>query len=309
MNKFFKCLAVVATLFAAATASAQEDPSKHTVIIEPFSKSPLVTYTATDNVRSAVISGLAEVNRFHIVDATSDARLKALFDGKDYEDVITESNWQEQSTAAYQAINADRLLKGQVELYEHDCKVNDNGDLVYYCMVNFTLQLFDITNGTLIGSKSYKYNELSLSNYDEAFNNCLKKISGFHNGITKVKPDMLAFCNEHFKVNTYILELGDADKKGNITDLWISGGEEMGFLKGSIFAVYKEKKIGPKVAREKIGEIVAEEVLEGLTRCKVNKKEAPVIQQEFQNGTQLIIELDRQRGDGFNNFASGFLGL
>jgi hypothetical protein len=260
-------------------------------------------------VRSAVISGLSEINRFHIVDALTDARLKTLFEDRNYEEVVTESNWQTESTAAYKAINADRLLKGQVDLVQYNLKYNDDGEPIYYCTLNYTLQLFDITNGTLIGSKSYKYDELSVSRYEDALNSCLKKISGFHNGIMKVKPDVLGFCNEHFKVITCILELGEADKKGNITDLWISGGEEMGFLKGSIFAVYKEKKIGPKVAREKIAEIVAEEVLDGLTRCKVAKKEAPVIQQEYNAGTALIIELDRQRGAAFGEAMGGLLGL
>lgn len=302
-------MAVVATLFATFSASAQGDPVKRTVIIEPFTNAASVTKTERDNVRSAVISGLSEINRFHIVDALTDARLKTLFEDRNYEEVVTESNWQTESTAAYQAINADRLLKGQVDLVQYNLKYNDEGEPIYYCTLNYTLQLFDITNGTLIGSKSYKYDELSVSRYEDALNSCLKKISGFHNGIMKVKPDVLGFCNEHFKVNTCILELGEADKKGNITDLWISGGEEMGFLKGSIFAVYKEKKIGPKVAREKIAEIVAEEVLDGLTRCKVAKKYAALIQQEFYAGTTLIIELDRQRGAAFGEAMGGLLGL
>ncbi len=308
MKSLLKLTLVVVATFVATNLFAQEDPTKQTVIVEPFTYSASVSSTARDNVRSAVLTGLAKVNRFYAVDALTDSRLSSLFAERSYEDVVTESNWQTESTTVYKSLNAERLLKGQVEMVSLYKKYNDEGKPIYWCDLNFTLQLFDITNGTLIGSKSYKYSELSVSTNDDAFNNCINKISGYHNGIMEVKPDVLQFCNEYFKVNTYILELGEADKKGNITELWISGGTEMGFLKGSIFAVYKEKKVGPKVVREKIAEITAEEVLDGVTRCKVGKKEAPIIQQEFNAETKLFIELDRQRGDGFNNIMGGLLG-
>ena len=72
--------------------------------------------------------------------------------------------------------------------------------------------------------------------------------------------------------------------------------------------MYKEKKVGSKVMREKIAEIVAEEVVEGLTRCKVKGKEAPIIQQEFNAGTQLEVELDHQSGDGLKEIGKAIFG-
>lgn len=72
--------------------------------------------------------------------------------------------------------------------------------------------------------------------------------------------------------------------------------------------MYKEKKIGPKVIREKIAEIVAEEVMEGLTRCKVKGKESSIIQQEFNAGTQLEVELDHQSGDGLKEIGKAIFG-
>ena len=124
----------------------------------------------------------------------------------------------------------------------------------------------------------------------------------------ELEPEVLGFCNEYFKVTTYIVELGETNKKGVLVDLWIAGGEEIGYQKGSVFYVYKEKKIGPKVIREKIAEIVAAEVMEGLTRCKVKAKESPIIQQEFNAGTQLEVELDHQRGDVIKDISNGIFG-
>jgi hypothetical protein len=72
--------------------------------------------------------------------------------------------------------------------------------------------------------------------------------------------------------------------------------------------VYKGKKVGSKVIREKIAEIVAEEVMDGLTRCKVKGKESSIIQQEFNAGTQLEVELDHQRGDDLKAITNGIFG-
>lgn len=304
------CFVVLAVAILSATSLyAQEDPQKQTVIIEPFTTSPGISTSITDNVRSAVITGLNTVNRVHIVDALADSRLKGLFAEKNYEDVVNEYNWQQESAAAYKALNANFLLKGNVEMYELYKKTDENGNVTFYCMLNFTLQLTDLNDGSIKGSKSYQLNELSVSNVDDAFNSCLKKITGGRNDLgINMKPEVLGFCNEYFKVTTYIIELGETNKKGVVVDLWISGGEEIGYQKGSVFYVYKEKKIGPKVIREKIAEIVAEEVMEGLTRCKVKAKESPIIQQEFNAGTQLEVVLDHQSGDGLKEFGKAIFG-
>lgn len=289
-------LAVAAT-FTLIGASAQEDPSKETVIIDPFTYSAQASATARDNVRSAVISGFSNVGRFFVVDATTDARLSKLFENRTAEEVVNDANWKTESEAAYKSIGAKKLLKGSVELlYEHS-KINDDGDRVYYTDVNFTLQVFDITNGAMSGSESYKYSELSLTSYADSFNDALKKIT----------KDMTQFCNKYFKMESYILELGEADKKGNITDLWISGGTEMGISNGTIFKVLAEKKIGPKVTRVAIGEVIAKEVLDGLTRCEItDKKGGEAIKTRFNEGEKLYVELDRKRGDGLKGFGRAF---
>lgn len=305
----FRFVVLAVAILSATSLYAQEDPKKQTVIIEPFTTSPGISASITDNVRSAVITGLNTVNRVHIVDALADSRLKGLFAEKNYEDVVNEYNWQQESAAAYKALNANFLLKGNVEMYELYKKTDENGNVTFYCMLNFTLQLTDLNDGSIKGSKSYQLNELSVSNVDDAFNSCLKKITGGRNDLgINMKPEVLGFCNEYFKVTTYIIELGETNKKGVVVDLWISGGEEIGYQKGSVFYVYKEKKIGPKVIREKIAEIVAEEVMEGLTRCKVKAKEAPIIQQEFNAGTQLEVVLDHQSGDGLKEFGKAIFG-
>lgn len=296
MKNFFKSAAIIAALFAVVSVSAQEDPTKETVIIEPFTQTGGET-VALDNLRSAVMSGFSNVGRFFVVDALTDGRLSKLFSERNYEEAVTDANWQTESANVYKSLNAEKILKGQLELLSFYKKVDDDGDLIYYCDLNFTLQVFNINDGTMAGSESYKYHELSVTSGDDAFNSACKK----------VVKDMTQFCNKHFKVESYVLELGEADKKGAIADLWISGGTEMGFSNGTIFKVMVEKKIGPKVTRSQIGQVIAKEVSDGVTRCEImNKAEGAVIKQAFNDGQTLYIELDRKRGDGLKALGRGF---
>lgn len=296
MKRFIKLFAVVVAMFAAVSVSAQDDPSKETVIVEPFTQVGERT-VALANLRSAVMSGFSEVGRFYVVDALTDSRLSTLFAERDYEDVVTEDNWQSESTAVYKSLNAKYLLKGQLELLSLYSKLDDDGDRNYYCDVNYTLQVFNIADGTMSGSETYQFHELSVTSSDDAFNAICRKVI----------KDMTQFCNKYFKMESYVLELGEADKKGAIADLWIAGGTEMGISNGTIFKVLVEKKIGPKVTRSQIGQVIAKEVSDGVTRCEImNKKEGEVIKQAFNDGQTLYVELDRKRGDGLKDVGRMF---
>lgn len=297
MKNCFKFILAAVAMSVATGVSAQEDPQKETVIVDPFIYSSGASAVARDNVRSAVMSGFSNVGRFYVVDALTDSRLSKLYENREIEDAVTDENWKTESEAAYKAIGAKKLLKGLVELHYEYEKIDDEGDKVYHTDINFTLQVFDIATGTMSGSESYKYSELSVSSYADAFNYVIKKIT----------KDMTQFCNKYFKVESYILELGEADKKGAIKDLWISGGTEVGFANGTIFKVCAEKKVGPKVARVTIGEVIAKEVLDGMTRCEIkDKKEGDAIKEKFNAGEKLVVEIDRKRGDGMKGLGRMF---
>ncbi len=289
MKKFFKSVAVAVALVSTLGAFAQEDPSKETVIVEPFTCIQDGYDRATQNLRGAVMSGFSNVGRFDVVDAASDARLSALFKERKYEDVVTDTNWQTESSTAYKSLNAKRLLKGQVEMFKEYTKIADDGTKYYYSDVNFTLQVFSIEDGSMVGSDSFSYHELSSASYINSFNEVLRK----------AEKDMVQFCNKYFKVESYVIDLGETDKKGNLVDLWVSGGSNVGVSKGSIFLVSVEKKIGPKTTRVQIGQVIAEEVTDDMTRCKVLKKEEGVaMAAAFRENKTLYVELDRKRGDG-----------
>ena len=224
MKNCFKTVLAAVAVLVWLGASAQDDPSKETVIINPFTHTSAVSQAACDNIRAAVLSGFADRGRFHIVD------------------------------------------------------------------------VYNIADGAMIGSEDLSVSGIDADSKDGAFNDAMKDL----------RKGMVGFVDKHFKFETYILELGEADKKGRVKELYISGGTEMGVAKKTRFKVFLERKIGPKVTKSEIGTIVAVEVMDGVTKCQVASGE-DAIKEKFNNGDKLVVILDKQ-GTAAGGFFKGLVG-
>ena len=148
----------------------------------------------------------------------------------------------------------------------------------------------------MVGSETIAVTGVDADSKDGAFNDAMKDL----------RKAMTKFVDNHFKFETYILELGEADKKGRVKDLYISGGSEMGVAKKTRFKVYTERKIGPKVTKSEIGTLVAVEVMEGVTKCQVAAGEE-AIKEKFNSGEKLIVIVDKQ-GTAAGGFLKGLVG-
>lgn len=295
-NLFKTALAAVAVLVSLG-ASAQEDPSKETVIINPFTRTAAVSQAACDNIRAAVLSGFADRGRFHIVDALTDGTLSKLYADRTVEDVVNDANWKTESEAAYKALGAKKVVIGQANNVSFSKFKSDiDGKMYNKAEVTYSLKVYNIADGAMIGSEDLSVTGVDVDSQDGAFNDAMKDL----------RKAMVRFVDNHFKFETYILELGEADKKGRVKELYISGGTEMGVAKKTRFKVYLERKIGPKVTKAEIGTIVAVEVMEGVTKCNVVTGE-DAIKDKFNNGDKLIVILDKQ-GTAAGGFLKGLVG-
>lgn len=274
-------LAAIAVLFVSGV-SAQEDPQKETVIVNPFTRTSSVSGAVNDNVRAAVLSGFSERGRFHIVDALTDATLTELYGNRSVEDVVNDANWQSESTAVYKKLNAKKVVIGQTNDLTYS--VWTSGDTRYNkAEISFSLRVYNIEDGSMGASETIVVEASDADSRDLALTEALKE----------VRRAMTKFVDDHFKFETYILELGQADKKGRVKELYISGGTEMGVAKKTRFKVFAERKIGPKVTTQEIGTIVAKEPMDGVTLCEVADGDVP-IKDKFNSGEKLIVVLDKQ---------------
>jgi hypothetical protein len=298
MKNLSKILLSAASLFVVSAALAQEDPSKETVIVNPFTYSAATNKAASDNVRAAVLTGLSDRGRFHIVDALTDEALAGLYANRQVEDVVNDANWKSESEAVYKKLGANKMITGETTLVSFSRYKSDLDDKMYNkCEVTVMLKVYNIADGAMVGSDNISVMGIDADSNDGAFNNAMGDL----------RKAMTNFVDDHFKFETYILELGDSDKKGRLQELYISGGTEMGIANKTRFKVYCEQKIGPKVTKKEIGTLAAIEVMEGVTKCKVANGEAE-IKEKFSNGDKLIVVLDQQ-GTAAGQFAKGLLGL
>ncbi|WP_295935635.1 hypothetical protein [uncultured Alistipes sp.] len=292
MKNFFKPVLTFVAACVALGASAQEDPSKETVIVNPFTHTAAVSQAASDNIRAAVLAGISDRGRFHIVDALTDEVLSGLYANRNIEDVVNDANWQSESEAAYKKLGASKVLIGQANNVSFSRYKSDiDGKMTDKCEVTVSLKVYSITDGSMVGSENVAVTGIATESKDGSFNNAMKDL----------RKAMTKFVDNHFKFETYILELGDSDKKGRLKELYISGGTEMGVAKKTRFKVYCEQKIGPKVTKKEIGTIVAIEVMDGVTKCQIAEGDA-AIKEKFSNGEKLTVVVDKQ-----GTAAGGFL--
>ena len=284
MKNCFKTVLAAVAVLVWLGASAQDDPSKETVIINPFTHTSAVSQAACDNIRAAVLSGFADRGRFHIVDALTDGTLSKLYADRNVE-------------AAYKALGARKVVIGQANNVSFSQFKSDiDGKMYNKAEVTYSLKVYNIADGAMIGSEDLSVSGIDADSKDGAFNDAMKDL----------RKGMVGFVDKHFKFETYILELGEADKKGRVKELYISGGTEMGVAKKTRFKVFLERKIGPKVTKSEIGTIVAVEVMDGVTKCQVASGE-DAIKEKFNNGDKLVVILDKQ-GTAAGGFFKGLVG-
>ena len=285
MKNCFKTVLAAVAVLVWLGASAQDDPSKETVIINPFTRTSAVSQAACDNIRAAVLSGFADRGRFHI------------YADRNVEDVVNDANWKSESEAAYKALGAKKVVIGQANNVSFSQFKSDiDGKMYNKAEVTYSLKVYNIADGAMIGSEDLSVSGIDADSKDGAFNDAMKDL----------RKGMVGFVDKHFKFETYILELGEADKKGRVKELYISGGTEMGVAKKTRFKVFLERKIGPKVTKSEIGTIVAVEVMEGVTKCQVASGE-DAIKEKFNNGDKLVVILDKQ-GTAAGGFLKGLVG-
>lgn len=278
-------------LFIAVGAFAQHEPEKEIVIINPFTHISIVSQAVGDNVRAGVLSGFADRGRFHIIDALTNGVLAKLHADQNREDQVSDANWRVENEAAYKALGATKLVIGQTNsLYFTASK----SEKKHSAEVTLSLKVYNIADGAMIVSETLAVTGGNAPSEDGALNAAMKEL----------RKEMVRFVDNHFKFETCILELGESDKGGQVKELYISGGAEMGITKKMHFNVYIERKIGPKLTKTKVGTLVSSEVLDGVTKCQVLSGEE-VIKEKFNNDEKLIVIVDP---DGKSSFFKRLVG-
>lgn len=265
---------------------AQSEPKKDVVIVDLFTRTNVVSSSIAETARQNVIAGFAEKGRFTLIDAETDATLKKLNAERPKEDVVDESNILNQDKEqAYKSLGARYLITGSSTNYSSTSSTV-NGKKVYKSVLDLSLKVFDINTGEVVAAEIIKG--------DSGYTSYPTQKEADASALTSIKASMASFVSQYFKFETSILELGDADKKGRVKEAYINGGSGIGVQKGTVFLVYKTKKIGTKIIKTQIGKLVASEIDTDVTKCRVVDGEEE-IKALFNNGVSLIVISDKDR--------------
>lgn len=170
MKNCFKTVLAAVAVLVWLGASAQDDPSKETVIINPFTHTSAVSQAACDNIRAAVLSGFADRGRFHIVDALTDGTLSKLYADRNVEDVVNDANWKSESEAAYKALGAKKVVIGQANNVSFSQFKSDiDGKMYNKAEVTYSLKVYNIADGAMIGSEDLSVSGIDADSKDGAF--------------------------------------------------------------------------------------------------------------------------------------------
>ena len=232
-------------LAAAALVSLATMAGKKVVIaIGDFDSTADVSYTVEEKVKQNVTSGLSAVNHLQMIESQ---------DG----------------------LGADFLVTGNVLSYNVTRIRNEEGEIWWKTTMSYTLTVTDLKEGTTF-SETFKYDGdgglLSVKyGYSQDENASNEEVFKF------IAKDMKIFAFKQFPLSGQIVESDYIlDKKGKLTECYITLGSEDGVAAKTKFEVLLGKQVAGRTTRAK-AEVkleVVEVVAGDLARCKVTGKEA-----------------------------------
>lgn len=263
-------------LFAAAMMMALtvNAGKKLIVSVGDFDSAVSVDLDVEDKVKSNVVSGLSNVGHLQMIESK---------DG----------------------MGADYLVTGNVLSYNVSRLVNDKGEVYYKTTMSYSITATNMKENTTI-TETYKYDGDGLVNmkygYSQDKNASMEKV------FTYIESDMKRFAFNNFPLTGQIVEADYVvDKKGKLTECYITLGSDDGVDSKTKFEIYLGKMIAGRTTRQKadVTLTVVEVVAGDLARCKVSGKEADKVAaaveayaSDPQNALPVQVKMKPKKDDG-----------
>lgn len=241
---------------------AQEDAQKKKVLfVDYFTYTSGIGASYPTMLKNAIIGGIQETGRLSVIDAEMEPSLKVEEDRRSSEEALGD---QKSRTEQIKKLGADYIMRIHVTQMQATKKLHDDKSVYYDGLINFTLSVINVADGTMLVSKPFSYAGLNAKTGDtpEA---AVVATTDF------VKISMNKFVNDYFKLESKIVAIESCGKKGAET-LYINCGSSAGIEKGQLFDVFMVKEVAGKKLKTNIGQVEVVEVQgEDMALCKVKK--------------------------------------
>ena len=280
------------TLFLSSVCSIAF-AQKSVVIIDYFTNTASVDKSDASMLRSKVIDGINAINRVNLIDVESEATLALEASRRNSEMALEDKTAR---AGVMKTLGANYAIYGSVSKMDADYKTSDSGSY-YVGNIAYSLTVINLENGTVLGTKSFTYTGLT-GNTGSSRNEAIVST------LNRVKQSMDNFVNEYFKLSGTIVEMNEANKKGDhAKSVYISLGSDSGMAKGQLLEVFEVKMIAGKEAEINVGNLKVDEVVAGdLSDCSVTKG-GKEIMTAFKAGSELRIKT--RKDSGFTSFLNG----
>lgn len=280
------------TLFLSSVCSIAF-AQKSVVIIDYFTNTVSVDKSDASMLRSKVIDGINAINRVNLIDVESEATLALEASRRNSEMALEDKTAR---AGVMKTLGANYAIYGSVSKMDADYKTSDSGSY-YVGNIAYSLTVINLENGTVLGTKSFTYTGLT-GNTGSSRNEAVVST------LNRVKQSMDNFVNEYFKLSGTIVEMKEANKKGDqAKSVYISLGSDSGMAKGQLLEVFEVKMIAGKEAEINVGNLKVDEVVAGdLSDCSVTKG-GKEIMTAFKAGSELRIKT--RKDSGFTSFLNG----
>lgn len=280
------------TLFLSSVCSIAF-AQKSVVIIDYFTNTASVDKSDASMLRSKVIDGINAINRVNLIDVESEATLALEASRRNSEMALEDKTAR---AGVMKTLGANYAIYGSVSKMDADYKTSDSGSY-YVGNIAYSLTVINLENGTVLGTKSFTYTGLT-GNTGSSRNEAVVST------LNRVKQSMDNFVNEYFKLSGTIVEMKEANKKGDqAKSVYISLGSDSGMAKGQLLEVFEVKMIAGKEAEINVGNLKVDEVVAcDLSDCSVTKG-GKEIMTAFKAGSELRIKT--RKDSGFTSFLNG----
>lgn len=258
---------IVACLLVLGCVFAQDDAAKKKVLFVDY-----ITYTAgigssyPTMLKNAIIGGIQQTGRLNIIDAELEPSLKGEEERRSSEAAMGDTKSR---TEQIKKLGADYIMQIHVTQMEAAKKKYDDGSVYYEGLINFTLSVMKTADGTILVSKPFSYADFNAKSGDTP-DAAVVATTDF------IKISMNKFVNENFKVESKIVAIEKAGKKGAET-VYINCGTAAGIEKAQLFDVFMVKEVAGRKVRTNVGQLEVLEVQgEDMALCKVKKGGAEI---------------------------------
>lgn len=263
------------------------------------------SFTYADNVevsnvlevRSAIVSGIIDTQRFDLIDADSKDQLNTEAERRSSEEAMADKAAR---ASAMQEKAAQYLLYGYIAQCEGIASDTEGGSN-YTGEVKFTVKVVQTSDKKVVASKDFNLSGFKCGAGDTPQ-------AAISDALRHVKNDMKNFVDENFKLKAVIIGEGFETKRNKeMVTCLINLGSDHGVEKGQRLDVSVVNMVAGREVNKVIGQITIQEVMAGdLSQCKVNKGGEEILKamndyllikdQDPENAKELQVETKKQSG-------------